>query len=267
MVRENNEDSSLALETSLPTTPETVSLGIYIVADGMGGHQAGEVASKMAVRIISTTLLDKFREAKGVSSPSLFIKQAIEKANAEIHARAHSNPQLSSMGTTVTLGLRLDNTLYLGHVGDSRAYLIRGGRIKQLTEDHSVVAQLLKAGMITPEEAKTHPDQGKIFRCLGTSEQVAIDTYSQSGKKDNLILQNGDSLVFCTDGLTGHVSDDEILDCVQKGNDAHSTCRDLILLANLRGGEDNISLIVVRVKSGTSEDIQPKSQVSGLPIL
>jgi protein phosphatase len=267
MVRGNNEDSSLVLETSLPITPEPVSLGIYIVADGMGGHQAGEVASKMAVQIISTTLLDNFRQAKGAPSPSLCVKQAIDKANAEIHARASGNPQLSSMGTTVTLGLRLDNRLYLGHVGDSRAYLIRGGVIKQLTDDHSVVAQLLKAGMITPEEIKTHPDQGKIFRCLGTSEQVAIDTYSQSGKKDKLILQNGDSLVFCTDGLTGHVTDDEILDYVHKGDDAHSACRDLILLANLRGGEDNISLIVVRVKSGTSQDIQPKSRVSGLPIL
>ncbi len=260
MIRENNEDSSLVLETSLPITSETVSLGIYIVADGMGGHQAGEVASKMAVRIISTTLLDDFREAKGAPSPSLLVKQAIDKANAEIHASASSNPHLSSMGTTVTLGLRLDNGLYLGHVGDSRAYLIRGEGIKQLTEDHSVVAQLLKAGMITPEEAKTHPDRGKIVRCLGTSEQVAIDTYSQSGKKDKLALQNGDSLVFCTDGLTGHVSDEEILGCVQKSDDAHSACRDLILLANLRGGEDNISLILVQVKASTSQDIQPKSQ-------
>ena len=267
MVRENNEDSSFALETSLPITPETVSLGIYIVADGMGGHQAGEVASKMAVQVISTTLLDSMQHKSESFSPSLYIKQAIGKANAEIHARASGNPQLSSMGTTVTLGLRLDDRLYLGHVGDSRAYLIRGGGIKQLTEDHSVVAQLLKAGMITPEEAKTHPDQGKILRCLGTSDQVAIDTYSHSGKKDKLILQNGDSLVFCTDGLTGQVSDDEIIDCVQKSDDAHSACRDLILLANLRGGEDNISLIVVKVKAGTSKDIQPKSRVSGLPIL
>jgi len=261
MVRENNEDSSFALETSLPTTSEAVSLGIYIVADGMGGHQAGEVASKMAVQIISTTLLDKFREAKGAPSPSLFVKQAIEKANAEIYASASGNPHLSSMGTTVTLGLRLDNRLYLAHAGDSRAYLIRKGKIKQLTEDHSVIAQLLKAGMITPEEAKTHPDQGKIFRCLGTSEQVVIDTYAQGGKKDNLILQNGDILVFCTDGLTGHVTDDEILDCVQRGDDARSTCRDLILLANLRGGEDNISLIVVSAKAGKNKDIQSKSHV------
>jgi protein phosphatase len=104
--------------------------------------------------------------------------------------------------------------------------------------------------MITPEETETHPDRGKILRCLGTSARVAIDTYNQRGKEDKLILQSDDNLVFCTDGLTGHVTDDEILDCVQKGN-AYSACRDLIRLANQRGGEDNISLIVVKMQSGT----------------
>jgi serine/threonine protein phosphatase PrpC len=249
MVRGNNEDSTFALETTLPTESGIASLGIYIVADGMGGHEAGEVASKMAVQIISSTLLDKLREPGGLLSPSLSVKQAIEKANIEIHTRACNNAYLSSMGTTVTLGLRLDNRLYLGHVGDSRAYLIRGGRIKQLTEDHSVVAHLLKAGMITPEEKETHPDRGKILRCLGTTARVTIDTYNQRGKEDKLILQSEDSLVFCTDGLTLHVTDDEILDCVQKGN-AYTICQDLIHLANLRGGEDNISLIVVKTQSG-----------------
>jgi serine/threonine protein phosphatase PrpC len=266
MVRDNNEDSSFVLETSLPSASGVVSLGIYIVADGMGGHQGGEVASKMAVETISTDLLNSMNHKSESVSPFLTIKQAIEKANAEIHARACSNPHLSSMGTTVTLGLRLDDRLYLGNVGDSRAYLIRGGRIKQLTEDHSVVAQLLKAGMITPEEAKTHPDRGKILRCLGTSAQVTIDIYGHSGNGDKLILQGDDSLVFCTDGLTGHVSDNEILDCVKKGDDAHSTCRDLVCLANLRGGEDNISLIVVKVKSGTGKDIQPKSQAGSTQV-
>lgn len=249
MVRENNEDSSFVMETSLPVTSEPVSVGIYIVADGMGGHQAGEVASKMAVQIISTTLFDRFKEVDGITSPSLLIEEAFHKANAEVYARALINPLLSSMGTTVTLGLRLDDRLYLGHVGDSRTYIIRGGGIKQLTEDHSVVAQLLKAGMITQEEAKTHPDQGKILRCLGTSTEIAIDTYSRSRKKDYLTLQNGDSLVFCTDGLTIHVTDDEIFDCVQIGGAADNICRNLILLANSRGGKDNISLIVIKVKA------------------
>jgi serine/threonine protein phosphatase PrpC len=251
LVRDNNEDSSFMFETSLPVGSRAVSLGIYIVADGMGGHQAGEIASKMAVQIISATLLERFKASESMTSPYLLVKEAFNKANAEIYARAHASPLLSSMGTTATLGLRLDDRLYLGHIGDSRAYLIRAGKIKQLTEDHSVVAQLLKAGMITPEEAETHPDRGKILRCLGTSAQVAIDTNSQRDNKDQLILKGDDSLVFCTDGLTRHVSDNEILVCVKKA-DAYTACGDLIRLANSRGGEDNISLIIVKVKSSAS---------------
>jgi len=252
-VRDNNEDSSFVLETSLPNGSRATSLGIYIVADGLGGHQAGEVASKMAVEEISVTLLDNLKEPVGKLPPSLLVKQAIEKANTDIHARASRSPHLSSMGTTVTLGLRFNDRLYLGHVGDSRAYLIRGSKIKQLTEDHSVVAHLLKAGMITPKEAETHPDRDKILRCLGTSAKVAVDVINRINKKDNLILRIDDSLVFCTDGLTGYVTDDEIMDYVEK-SDAAGACRNLIDLANSRGGSDNISLIVVRIKSVNSRD-------------
>jgi protein phosphatase len=207
----------------------------------MGGHQAGEVASKVAAETISATLLDSLRRARRLQSPSRLVKRAIQKANAKIYKMASTNPQLSAMGTTLTLGLRLDNLLYLGHVGDSRAYLIRKGKMQQLTEDHSVVASLLKAGMITPEEAKTHVERGKIFRCLGVSPQVDIDVC-------NRLLRSGDGLVFCTDGLTNHIADNEILDGVEKGGNAYSTCQNLIHLANLRGGEDNISLIVVKIK-------------------
>ncbi len=146
------------------------------------------------------------------------------------------------MGTTVTLGFRLDNDLYLGHVGDSRAYLIRKGMIEQLTEDHSLVAQLLKEGVITPEEAKEHPEKGKILRCLGVSDKVVIDTSSQT-------LCDGDSLVFCSDGLTTCVTDNEILDCVRQSKNAGAACYGLINLANSRGGEDNTSVIVVNVLS------------------
>jgi protein phosphatase len=253
MVRRNNEDSSLALDVSEPNTLGAESYGIYLVADGMGGHQAGEVASEMATQMISATLLDSLRQASESLSPSHLVKQAMERANTEVYNMAGSNPEFSTMGTTVTLGLRLGNELYLGHIGDSRAYLIRKGRIQQLTEDHSLVACLLKAGAITLEEAKMHPDRGKILRCLGVSAGVTIDTYRQTGNQDKLTLHNGDSLVFCTDGLTGYVSDGEILDCLQGGGNAHSICQDLVNLANLRGGEDNISVIVVKVKSGAGK--------------
>ena len=170
----------------------------------MGGHQAGEVASAVAVKMISSSLLQNLKYISLSRFPSRLIKQAINEANREIFTLASRNPDLYSMGTTVTLGFRLDNELYLGQVGDSRAYLIRTGRIQQLTQDHSLVAHLVREGAITAEEARFHPDRRKILRSLGVAGDVTVDTFSQT-------LLNGDTLVFCSDGLTGNVSDGEIL--------------------------------------------------------
>jgi protein phosphatase len=160
---------------------------------------------------------------------------------------ARSKPQLFNMGTTVTLGLRLDDRLYLGHVGDSRAYLMRKGRMHQLTEDHSLVARLLKEGLITAEEAKNHPERNKIYRCLGISTDIDVDSYKQVGGKECVVLRGGDTLLFCTDGLSSCVSDKENRDCLLRADGAESACRELVSLANRNGGEDNISIIVVRV--------------------
>jgi len=244
MARKNNEDSCFVLETNKPSDSGIDSYGVYLIADGMGGEKAGEVASNKAIAAISSFMLESL---KAEPTPELFsdlVKLAIEKANSELYQTAKSNPQFSNMGTTVTLGLRVNNELYLGHVGDSRAYLIRGNAIRQLTQDHSVVAGLLKAGMITPEGARQHPERGKIFRCLGTSTNVVIDTYKDAGGEEKLTLQCGDSLVFCSDGLTAHISDEEILAEVGKSNGAYKACERLIWLANQRGGSDNISVIV-----------------------
>jgi protein phosphatase len=147
------------------------------------------------------------------------------------------------MGTTVTLGLRIGQNLYIGHVGDSRAYLIRNRNIMQLTEDHSVVASLVKERVITSDEAKTHPDRGKIFRCLGNAPSVSVDKL----KEGKLQLQAGDVLILCTDGLVSNVSDDELLSVVTKEAAAHESCSQLISLANERGGDDNITAIVIKV--------------------
>jgi len=250
MIRQNNEDACLVLEISRSTDSGKNSYGLYLVADGMGGEQAGEVASSKAVEVISSAVLENLiTPPDKLQSPFELVRNSIEKANSEIYNMARKSPQLSTMGTTLTLGFRVNNELYLGHVGDSRAYLIRDGIIKQLTHDHSVVAGLLKAGLITPEEARQHPDRGKIFRCLGSSPNVAIDTYREVGDEEKLDLQHGDSLVFCTDGLTAHVSDEEILAEVEKSNGACEACQRLIWLANERGGTDNISVIVAKSKN------------------
>jgi serine/threonine protein phosphatase PrpC len=244
IIRENNEDSLFVLDSGAMTKK---SGGIYMVADGMGGHQAGEVASDMAVNIISKQLSNILKNGEGRMSPDLLIGQAVEKANEEIYEKARDKPELFSMGTTVTLGLRLENRLYIGHVGDSRAYLVRKGRIRQLTEDHSLVAQLYKEGIITAEEVKIHPERNKIYRCLGISTKVEVDSYRKVGGKDWLPLHNGDILLFCTDGLSGYVSDTDCLDSLLHADNAESACRKLVNLANLESGEDNISVIVVRI--------------------
>jgi protein phosphatase len=247
MSRLNNEDACLSLELSQSIGSKTVSYGIYLVADGMGGHAAGEVASAKAVEKISSSILEAVNSPDKSNSFSEAVKESVEKANDEIYNMAQSNPRLSAMGTTVTLGVRISNELYLGHVGDSRCYFVRDGKIKQLTRDHSVVGGLLERGMITPEQAKLHPDRGKICRCLGSAAEVSIDTCETTGYGEKLILQDGDELAFCTDGLTNDVSDEEILECVEKKEDAYAVCRDLVRLANVKGGDDNISVIVVRV--------------------
>ena len=250
MVREGNEDCCFVLESTRSQESHIASWGIYIVADGMGGHSAGEVASSKAVEVLSASILEGLRQSGEVRPYSQLVTQAIEKANTEVYNMACGDPQLSSMGTTVTIGLRVNDELYLGHVGDSRCYLIRDGNIEQLTEDHSVVGGLIRAGMITPEQAKTHPDRAKIYRCLGTADAVSVDTYEGSASEGKLTLQAGDKLVFCSDGLTGHVSDTEIKDCAERETSAESICRYLTSLANQSGGEDNISVIAIRVESG-----------------
>ena len=250
MVREGNEDCCFVLDSTWSGQSQMASYGIYIVADGMGGHRAGEVASSKAVEVLSASILEGLRQSGEARPYSQLVTQAIEKANTEIYNMACFDPQLSSMGTTVTIGLRVNDELYLGHVGDSRCYLIRDGNIEQLTEDHSVVGGLVRAGMITPEQAKTHPDRAKIYRCLGTADAVSVDTYEGSASEGKLTLQAGDKLVFCSDGLTGHVSDTEIKDCAERETSAESICRYLTSLANQSGGEDNISVIAIRVESG-----------------
>jgi protein phosphatase len=206
----------------------------------MGGCQAGEMASILASERISQFILNKLTPGIKALPPDILITQAISNANNCIFNLSCHRKELHSMGTTIVLGFRLNNTLFLGHAGDSRAYLIREGKIIQLTEDHSLIAYLIKRGIITSNEARTHPDRGKIFRFLGASENIKVDTIT-------LLLHPGDSLVFCSDGVISCLSDDEILRCVENHEEVSKKCRNLIDLANSRNSEDNISSIVVNI--------------------
>ena len=228
-VRPSNEDCVLA----------DANAGLLIVADGMGGHAAGEIASAMAVKSISAflgaALVPGLPEAAEIRE---LLARAIDSASAEIHSLVARDPALRGMGTTLVVAVCQPECVTLGHVGDSRAYLIREGRIRRLTQDHSVVEQMVNAGQITPEEARRHHLRNIITRSLGfdASARPELQTLPWAG---------GDYLLLCTDGLTGMLEDEEIAGVFARPRaDLAGVCAKLIALANARGGSDNVSAVV-----------------------
>ena len=227
--RQNNEDNFYVnLEKKL-----------FIVADGMGGHQAGEVASQMAVESLKNSLSTlKLNEMESEKIKE-HILRSILNAHNEIVEKAKQDINLSGMGTTVVLALGVDDKYYISHVGDSRAYLIRDKNITQLTDDHTVVAELLKAKMITPEEAKTHKMRHVLTQALGSNTQIIPSIKV-------ITIQEGDILLLCTDGLTDMLTDEEILSVILKHKeDIEKTAQALVDKANEKGGKDNITIVLV----------------------
>lgn len=208
--------------------------GLLIIADGMGGHLAGEKASRTAVDVIGANMVT---DAEGHEAILKSLQTAIQEANRQIVAQSLQDASMRGMGTTLTAAYSKDSVVYIGHIGDSRAYLMRNGRIQQITEDHSVVAQLLRARAITPAEAARHPYRNVITRCLGMQTEIEADTM-------HLMWQQGDRLLLCTDGLSGLVSDEEIakISCVHE--DPQIACQELVDLALERGGNDNVTVII-----------------------
>ncbi|MFB3776462.1 MAG: Stp1/IreP family PP2C-type Ser/Thr phosphatase [Bryobacteraceae bacterium] len=227
-VRPANEDSVLADQEA----------GILIVADGMGGHAAGEVASDLAVRTISQGLREALATGPAAEDIPALLRRVIGQANLAIRERAEGDPSLRGMGTTLAMALACRNRLWLAHVGDSRVYQLRDGRIRRLTEDHSLVCQMVKAGQISPQEARQHHLRNVITRSLG------FDANAQPEIQE-VEWAPGDYLLLCSDGLTNMIDDGEIAVVVAgHGPDLPSTCRELIALANERGGTDNISAVL-----------------------
>ena len=234
--RDHNEDAYLVDE----------GLGLFIVADGMGGHAGGGTASRLAVETIQAALAraredDPGRfgtgDAEDTRVPDL-LRQAVERACKVIYDTAQSDAELAGMGTTVTAVLVDDGTAFVAHVGDSRCYLLREGRIYQVSEDHSLVNEQLKAGAISADEAKHSRFKNIITRSVGFEQQVVVDLMG-------LELQPGDAVVICCDGLSNLVDDPEILSIVEESPIDLSPGR-LVALANDRGGDDNITVIVIR---------------------
>ena len=238
--RQKNEDSYLVND----------KLRLYIVADGMGGHAGGEFASKIAVSTVEEIL--KGEDKKNVPPNSYLenregedvleterLREAIARAGSKICQRSVDEPELRGMGTTATVLLFHGDKAYLAHVGDSRGYCFRDTNIYQLTEDHSLVHEQLKSGLITEDEAKSHQLKNIITRSVGVQEEVEVDTIVWPAK-------NGDKYLLCSDGLSNMVSDLEIKDIVNRYS-IENGAKILVDLANERGGDDNISLILVKV--------------------
>jgi serine/threonine protein phosphatase PrpC len=231
--REHNEDNMAYV---IPKDPQVMANkgSLFIVADGMGGHAAGEVASEIAVDTISNVYYQDDSDDVAVS-----LLRAIRRANASIHQRAAENMLRTGMGTTCVAAVLRGNMAYIANVGDSRAYLLRGSQVKQVSQDHSWVAEQVRAGLLTDDQARTHAQRNVITRCLGTQAEVDIDVFHEG-------LNEGDSLVLCTDGLSGLVSDEELLRIVDQFVPQESVYH-LVERANENGGPDNITAIVVRV--------------------
>jgi serine/threonine protein phosphatase PrpC len=213
---------------------------LFAVADGMGGAQAGEVASRLAAAAFR-----EFHDADDLD-PEKRLAAIIKEANRRIYERAADDAQVSGMGTTITAALVAGDALVIGHVGDSRAYRLRGGKFEQLTDDHSLVADLVRSGRITPEEADSHPQRSVITRALGTDRKVDVDTFTVQAESDDLFL-------ICSDGLTTMVDDEEIRDLVTRAGDLEQAGKGLVKAANKAGGEDNITVVLFRLAGGPSE--------------
>lgn len=229
MIRSGNEDSFFAHATR--------ERGIFIVADGMGGHAAGEVASEMTVQIISRELHD-LRDADGAAEER--VSDSIRLANRAVYERTMQESDKQGMGTTASVLLVSGNRYLIGQVGDSRIYLLRDGALKQLTKDHSYVQEQVDAGLLTPEQARYHPYSNVITRCVGASDAVDPDTYSGD-------LKPGDTFLVASDGLTGMVDDRRLQQLLLSRASAGRVVDALIAEANYRGGLDNITAIVVQI--------------------
>lgn len=233
--RELNEDCGQFIKPADPGLLADKGV-LAVVADGMGGHAAGEVASLLAVEVITSSYYGSGQEVE----PAL--KEALLLANRTIYSAASGNSSLEGMGTTCTALVLRQGLAFLAHVGDSRLYLVRGGEIYQLSEDHSVVAEMMKRGLLSESEARLHADKSIILRALGTRPEVNVAMWEQP-----FPTRQGDHFLLCSDGLSDLVDDEEIKQVIISSN-SNAACARLIALAKERGGYDNITVGLVSIR-------------------
>ena len=236
--RDNNEDSVAVDEQA----------ALAVLADGMGGYNAGEIASGMATAFIKSELGRWLSEASASASDT-DVRRAmdicVENANRAIYNAANSNPQYAGMGTTLVLAVLREGRLLVGHIGDSRAYRLRGCKLSQITKDHSLLQEQIDAGLITPEQAAYSSNKNLVTRAVGVEDTVLLETHLHD-------LQPGDLILMCSDGLSDMIDDAEIAAVLQSTNDLPEAGAALVAAANAAGGRDNIAVILVRAQGGNT---------------
>ncbi len=237
LLRKFNEDSIFCASFDLKTHNGVMSAGLFAVADGMGGHNAGEVASDLAIRTFHSEVISGLLDLPA-TPPMEILAEAFKMANSAVFYAA-GDRSLQGMGTTLTAALVLNQDMYLAHIGDSRCYIINSRETLHVSSDHSVVQQLVDEGVITPEEARSHPRRNEITRVLGYSADAQPDLLQVK-------LYAGDNILLCSDGLCGVLEDSKIARTVLESADPQQACAELTAQANLAGGPDNISVIIVR---------------------
>jgi PPM family protein phosphatase len=238
-VRQENEDA-VAFDTNT---------AVGILADGMGGYNAGEVASGMACSFIKTELTKWLSEAGALAQPAQ-LKRAIEicvhNTNLAIYKSAIANPHYAGMGTTLVLGVFLGDVLLLGHIGDSRCYRLRGGLCERITKDHSFLQEQIDAGLMTPLQAASSPNKNLVTRALGVEDTVLLELAQHR-------VQPNDLYLMCSDGLSDMLFEEEIHEILQNGEPLEGQATSLVALANAKGGRDNISVLLVQVSGGSDK--------------
>lgn len=234
--RRNNEDYALACEPEAPSLRNDKG-HLYIVADGIGGGAGGEIASRFAALAVA------YHYYHLLAAPPRGLYAAVARANEGLYRYAHAHSRFATMGTTIVCAAMRDDRLYVAHVGDSRAYLLREGDLRPLTEDHNLAAHLAREGIITRQQANRHPQRNLLLRSLGAESSVLPDFAE-------VHLQPGDAVILCSDGLTRHVDEAEIGPICSSAPEPQEAIRALVDLANERGGMDNISVILARWDRG-----------------
>ena len=229
-VRKNNEDFMAVLSAGQDT--------VFVIADGMGGHAVGELASRTAVEYVLSALPRELESAKNKNDIEDLMKLIVENANVMVYLESLDNKDFKGMGTTLTIAVLRDWRLYVSHIGDCRVYLLHGSTMDRLTVDHTLVQELVDSGSITQEEALTHPKRHVLVKSLGVNEYMSPDTYSFD-------ISEGDLILMCTDGLYGYVEETEIRTILRKHKDLDACAEHLVSAANSAGGKDNVTVILI----------------------